>query len=51
MSRMSELHMLVTDSIEAGLSDESIIELMVAEGLPRAACEVILRVLKEEKTI
>ena len=48
MSRMSELHMLITDSIEAGLSDESIIDLMVAEGLPREACPEILRVFKEE---
>jgi hypothetical protein len=48
MSRMSELHMLVTDSIEAGLSDESIIDLMVIEGLPREACPEILRVFKEE---
>lgn len=48
MSKMSELHMLVTDSIEAGLSDESIIDLMVNEGLPREACPEILRVFKEE---
>lgn len=48
MSRMSELHMLITDSIEAGLSDESIIELMVSEGLPREACPEILNVFKEE---
>lgn len=48
MSRMSELHMLITDSIEAGLSEESIIELMVDEGLPREACPEILRIFKEE---
>lgn len=48
MSRMSELHMLITDSIEAGLSDESIIELMVDEGLPREACPEFLRIFKEE---
>ena len=51
MSRMSELHMLITDSIEAGLSDESIIELMVAEGLPREACPEILRVFKQEESV
>ena len=51
MSRMSELHMLITDSIEAGLSDESIIDLMVAEGLPREACPEILRVFKQEESV
>lgn len=51
MSRMSELHMLITDSIEAGLSDESIIDLMVEEGLPREACPEILRVFKQEESV
>ena len=51
MSRMSELHMLITDSIEAGLSDESIIELMVEEGLPREACPEILRVFKQVESV
>ena len=50
MSRMSEIHLLITESLDAGLSDESIIELMVAEGLPRAACDIILRVMKEERS-
>jgi len=44
---MSELHMIIMDAIGAGLSDESVIELMVDEGLPRTACPEILRVLKE----
>jgi hypothetical protein len=48
---MSELHMLITDSIEAGLSDESIIELMVEEGLPREACPEILRVFKQVESV
>ena len=47
MSRMSELHMLITDAIDSNLSDESIIELMVEEGLPREACPEILRVFKQ----
>jgi hypothetical protein len=48
---MSEIHLLITDSIEAGLSDESIIDLMVAEGLPREACPEILRVFKQEESV
>jgi len=51
MSRMSELHMLITDAIDSNLSDESIIELMVAEGLPREACPEILRVFKQEESV
>ena len=51
MSKMSELHMLITDSIEAGLSDESIIDLMVLEGLPREACPEILKVFKQEESV
>jgi len=33
MSRMSELNILLVESLEAGLSDQSIIELMVMEGV------------------
>ena len=47
MSRMSELHILLVESLEVGLSDESIIELMVMEGVPREACSEILRVFKQ----
>jgi hypothetical protein len=43
---MSELHILLVESLEAGLSDQSIIELMVMEGVPREACPEILRVFK-----
>ena len=43
---MSELHILLVESLETGLSDESIIELMVMEGVPREACSEILRVFK-----
>ena len=46
MSRMSELNILLVESLEAGLSDDSIIELMVMEGVPREACPEILRVFK-----
>ena len=48
MSRMSELHMVIMDAIEAGISEELTIEQMVEEGLPCEACPEILRVLKEE---
>jgi hypothetical protein len=43
---MSELHILLVESLETGLSDDSIIELMVMEGVPREACSEILRVFK-----
>ena len=46
MSRMSELQILLVESLEVGLSDDSIIELMVMEGVPREACSEILRVFK-----
>ena len=48
MSRMSQLHMIIMDAIEAGISEELTIELMVEEGLPREACPDVLRVFKEE---
>ena len=44
---MNELRTLLVDSLAMGLSDTSIIELMVIEGLPREACSEILRVFKE----
>jgi uncharacterized protein YjaZ len=44
---MSELHILLVESLAMGLSDKSIIELMVMEGLPRDACSEILRAFKE----
>ena len=43
---MNELKQLITDALAVGLSDKSIIELMVLEGLPREACAVILRCVK-----
>ena len=47
MSRMSELHMVIMDTIKSGISEELTIELMVEEGLPREACPEILKVFKE----
>ena len=44
---MSELHQLITDALSLGLSDRTIIELMVLEGLPREACAEILKVFQE----
>ena len=49
MSRMSELQILLVESLETGLSDDSIIELMVMEGVPREACSEILRVFKQDE--
>jgi len=49
MSRMSELNILLVESLEVGLSDDSIIELMVMEGVPREACSEILRVFKQSE--
>ena len=43
---MNELKQLITDSLAVGLSDRSIIELMVLEGLPREACAEILCCVK-----
>jgi hypothetical protein len=47
---MTELKQLITDAFAVGLSDKSIIELMVLEGLPREACAVILRCVKTTHT-
>jgi len=44
---MKELHSLLAYAVSMGLSDKSVIELMVLEGLPRDACPEILRVFKE----
>ena len=47
---MNELKQLITDSLAVGLSDRSIIELMVLEGLPREACAEILCCIKTTHT-
>jgi len=44
---MSELHQLIADALCMGMSDRSIIELMVLEGLPREACAEILKTFRE----
>jgi len=51
MSKMSNLHMVITDAIACDLSEELTIELMVEEGLPREACPEILRVFKEVESV
>ena len=51
MSKMSQLHMIIVDAIQSGISDELTIELMVEEGLPREACSEILRVFKEVESV
>jgi hypothetical protein len=43
---MNEIKQLITDALAVGLSDRSIIELMVLEGLPREACAEILCCVK-----
>lgn len=50
MSKMSELHMVITEALAAGISEELTIELMVDEGLPREACPEILRVFQEKES-
>ena len=51
MSRMSQLHMIITDAIACDLSEDLIIDLMVEEGLPRVACPEILRVFKQVEAV
>jgi len=51
MSKMSQLHMIIVDAIQSGISDELTIELMVEKGLPREACPEILRVFKEVESV
>jgi len=44
---MSELRDLLVDAIGMGLAEQSIIGLMVQEGLPLEACPVILKTFQE----
>ena len=46
MSKMSQLHMLITEALSVGLSDENIIQLMIEEGLPAEAAPEVLKVFK-----
>ena len=47
---MTELKQLITDALAVGMSDRSIIELMILEGLPQEACPEILRCVKTTHT-
>jgi len=51
MSYMSRLHVLITEALEVGLSDEYIIQLMIDEGLPAEAAPEILKVFKHYEEI
>ena len=46
MSKMSQLHTLITEALQVGMSDEHIIQLMIDEGLPSEAAPEILKVFK-----
>ena len=46
MSKMSQLHMLITEALQVGMSDENIIQLMIEEGLPAQAAPEVLKVFK-----
>lgn len=46
MSKMSQLHYLITEALSVGISDENIIQLMIDEGVPSEAAPEILRVFK-----
>ena len=46
MSKMSELHYLITEALSVGMSDENIIQLMIDEGLPAEAAPEVLKVFK-----
>lgn len=48
MSRMSELHADLTEMIQRGYRVETIVEAMVAEGLPREACLPMIDALTEQ---
>jgi hypothetical protein len=47
---MNELYQMITRCLAMGLSDRSIIELMILEGLPQEACPEILRCVKTTHT-
>lgn len=55
MSRMSEFYIEVVEMVQQGVSYDSIVESMVAEGLPRSACrhlidQVAERIEEQERT-
>lgn len=51
MSKMSQLHMLITEALEVGMSDENIIQLMIEEGLPAQAAPEVLEVFKHYEKV
>lgn len=51
MSKMSQLHMLITEALQVGMSDENIIQLMIEEGLPAEAAPEVLRVFKHYEEV
>ena len=51
MSKMSQLHMLITEALEVGMSDENIIQLMIEEGLPAEAAPEVLNVFKHYEEV
>ena len=48
MSKMSNLHIGITEMVQRGFSCESIIDSMVEEGLPRDACRTIIDVIADQ---
>jgi hypothetical protein len=46
MSKMSELHYLITEALTARMMDENIIQLIIDEGLPAEAAPEVLKVFK-----
>ena len=48
MSRMSNLHVGITEMVERGMSYDLIIDEMVKEGLPRDACRTIIDVIADQ---
>lgn len=48
MSRMSQLHMEITEMIQQGVSYDVIIDVMVAEGLPRSTCRQLIDQFAEQ---
>lgn len=51
MSKMSQLHMVITEALQVGMSDENIIQLMIEEGLPAEAAPEVLKVFKHYEEV
>ena len=48
MSRMSDLHVGITEMVQRGMNYDLIIDKMVEEGLPRDACRTIIDVIADQ---